>query len=92
MKIYALDIDPSVGFDNMKIVSAVKEPQKRAIVEEMLSEGRSQDEARAFIKENNPKPEENAKRLEAEKRRIEKSLQLLKKRLEEVEAKLAQSH
>ncbi|MCL2520146.1 MAG: hypothetical protein FWE37_03980 [Spirochaetaceae bacterium] len=88
MKVFALDIDPKIGFDNMKIASGLKDPEQRQFVEEMLQEGKSQDEARSFIREHKVKPEENLKRLEAEKRRIEKSLEKLTERLGEVEAKL----
>jgi predicted nucleic acid-binding Zn-ribbon protein len=88
MKIFALDMDPQLGFDNMKIASGIKDPEQRKKVEEMFYEGKSQDEARAFIREHKVKPDETYKHLEAEKRRIEKSLVKLQERLQEVEEKL----
>jgi hypothetical protein len=89
MRVYALDVDPHVGFENMKIISSVRDSQKRAQVQEMLTTGQSQDQARAFIRENLKSTEiDPAKSLAAEKRRIEKRLEQLQKRLQEIDAKL----
>lgn len=92
MKVYALDIDPKIGYENMRIAASASEPEHRQVVQEMLSSGQSPDTARAYIREHRNKPEETAKRLEAEKRRIEKSMENLQKRLQELEEKIAQMH
>lgn len=92
MKVYALDIDPKIGYENMRIAAGAAEPEHRQVVQDMLASGYSPDTARAYIREHRNKPEETAKRLEAEKRRIERSLENLQKRLKELEEKIAQMH
>ncbi len=90
MRVYALDVDPHVGFENMKIISTVRDPQKRAQVQEMLTTGQSQDQARAFIRETQKPTEiDPSEILAAEKRRIEKRLEQLQKRLQEIDEKLS---
>ncbi len=92
MKVYALDIDPKIGYENMRIAASASEPEHCRTVQEMLASGHTPDTARAYIREHRNKPEETAKRLEAEKRRIEKSLENLQKRLKEVEERIAQMY
>lgn len=89
MKVYALDIDPKIGYENMRIAAGAGEPEHCRVVQEMLAGGQTPDSARAYIREHRSKREETAKSLEAEKKRIERSLEALQKRLKEVEDKIA---
>jgi hypothetical protein len=88
MKMYALDIDPKLGYDNMRIVASVNDDEQRRTVQEMLVSGQSQDVAKTFIKEHKPKSEDTLQKLEAEKKRLQKTLDLVTKKLEAVESKL----
>ncbi|MGL4524530.1 MAG: hypothetical protein ACRCVN_03280 [Spirochaetia bacterium] len=88
MKVYALDIDPKIGYENMRIAASAPEQEDRKVVQDMLSTGESPDTARAYIREHRPKVEMTVKRLESEKKRIERSLEQLQKRLQELESKI----
>jgi hypothetical protein len=88
MKVYAMDVKPDIGFDNMKIVAGIKEEQKRKEVEHSFEEGLSPDMVKATIKESKGVPEVTLPRLEAQKRRLEKSMQVLQQKLADVEMQI----
>lgn len=88
MKIYAMDVDPNLGYDNMKIVANIKEPSQRQLAEKSFKEGKSPDTVKQFVRENKPEPPVTINRLESEKRRIEKSIEGLKEKLESVEERI----
>lgn len=90
MKVFALDLDPKIGLDNMKLLSNIKDADKRSIVQEMIKEGKSQDETKYFMREDKEKVkgEETIDRLLAEKKRIERSLEKMQERLSQLDAKI----
>jgi tetrahydromethanopterin S-methyltransferase subunit G len=88
MKVYAMDVKPELGYDNMKIVASIGDSKQRQQAEEAFIEGKSQDMVRQEIKEATPAQDETLGRLESQKRRVEKSITELQSRLEELETKI----
>ena len=88
MKVYAMDVDPEIGYENMKIVSGVKEPAKRKELEQAFKEGQSQDMVKQTIRKEKPEPVMTLKRLESQKTRIEKSIQSMQVKLADIEMEI----
>ncbi len=88
MKVYAMDVEPSLGFDNMKIVANVKDDSQRKQAEESFKQGHSPNEVRAEINTNKPEPTKTKKKLESEKTRLEKSIHSLQVKLADLEMKI----
>ena len=88
MKIYALDVDETLGFDNMKVVAAIKDPKERTKAMESFREGKTPPQVRQLIKESRPDTEPTRGRLESQKRRLEKNISNLKGKLDNVERQL----
>lgn len=88
VKIYTMNINPEIGFDNMKILARVKDDEQRKKIEEEVLKGKPQ----ALIKEeiSKKKKEKSQKELLLkEKNRIEATINRLKEKLEEIEIKLS---
>lgn len=86
-KISVTPIDPSIGYENMKLVASAS-PSKRAEVQEQIKEGKSPDTVRALMKRKVEEIDRKTK-LESEKRRLEKTIEQLTSRLEMIEESLA---
>lgn len=86
-KISASNINPAIGFENMKIVASVP-PAKRAEVENQIVSGKSPDTVRSMMKKRADDIDEKVK-LEKEKNRLEKTINQLTTRLELIEESLA---
>jgi len=91
MKVFAMDVNPDIGFENMKIVAGVKEPQKRKELENAFKEGQSQDMVKQAIRKDKPEPVMTVKRLESQRLRIEKSIQSMKQKLIDLEMKIEEA-
>ncbi|ULQ58838.1 hypothetical protein K7I13_09865 [Brucepastera parasyntrophica] len=88
VRVSSLDVNPSLGYEAMKIVASQKTPEKRAAAEQQFLSQRSPD----TIKTNLSRKEENddpKTKLEKEKKRLEKTIAQLTARLEHVEQSLA---
>jgi hypothetical protein len=88
MKVFALDVDESLGFDKMKVVAAIKDPKERTEALESFKEGKTPPQVRQHLKESRPDPEPTLGRLEAQKRRLEKNISNLREKLDNVERQL----
>lgn len=91
-KVSAVDVNPSIGFDNMKIVASVKKKDDRAEVEqEFLQGGKSPSTVREMMKQKSAQARgvDPKTKLEKEKSRLEKTIAQLTQRLELVEESLA---
>ncbi len=87
-KVGAVPVDPSLGFENMKMIASMASADKRAVAQEQLLAGKSPDAVRFSMKK--PLPEFDPKEsLEKEKIRLEKTITHLTSKLEMVEEKLA---
>jgi len=88
MKVYAMDVNPELGFDNMKIVASIPDQKQRDQAENAFLSGKSQDMVKQEIKEAKPPQEETLGRLQSQRKRIEKSINELQERLQEVDEKI----
>ena len=88
MKTFTLDINPDMGYENMKIVSRVKDDEIRKQVESAFFEGKSADMVKAEFCSKSVAKITEAEQLISEKERIRKTMERLKMRLAEIDQKL----
>lgn len=88
MKMSSFDIDPSLGYENMRTVAGIADPEKRKEAEEAFSEGRSPDYVKAMIKGDAAQEPDPVQELTKEKRRIERSITSLQEKLRTIEDRL----
>ncbi|HPO49102.1 MAG TPA: hypothetical protein PLO89_02155 [Spirochaetota bacterium] len=87
VNIYAMDVNPKIGYENMKIVASIKDDDKRLESQNAFLEGQSPDMVKNSLSSENKN--DNVKdRLEKERLRIEKTIENLRKKLEEIDSKL----
>ena len=87
MKVSALDVDPSIGFENMKTVARIRDPAERKQAEAALREGQSPDMVK--LRYATPEePEDLLGLLEKERERAAVALERLKKRIEELDRRI----
>ncbi len=87
-KMYAFDVNPALGYESMKVVANIGNPDKRATAEELLLNKNSPAFAQTSVAKKPPEEEPRVK-LEKEKRRLEKTIASLTERLSQVEHTLA---
>ncbi|MGP1414313.1 MAG: hypothetical protein ACTTJ6_00065 [Treponema sp.] len=87
-RMYAFDVDPSIGYDAMKKVASISNIEKRKQAEALYIA----DNSPAVVKTSlNKKKEENEKTLlEKERLRLERTIDMMKVRLEEVKTRLTE--
>jgi len=91
-KVGAVEVNPSIGFENMKVVASVKKRDDRAAVEKQFVEGgQSPASVREMMKQKSAQQrgDDPKMKLEKEKSRLEKTIAQLTQRLEYVEESLA---
>lgn len=86
MKVYAMDINPEIGFDSMKVVSSISDPVKRAEAEQSIADGMSIDMVKQSIK--GVEKSESVEKLLGMKKRIEKSIHGLQQKLADLEIRI----
>ena len=87
-KIHAFDVKPELGYEAMKVVANIANPDKRAAAEDLFLKKHSPAFVRDSVK-NKPQDEDPRRKLENEKRRIERTIVSLQARLSELEDTLA---
>lgn len=87
VKIYSMNINPEVGFDNMKILSRVRDEGQRRMIEGEILGGKTQEMVKADISRNK-KSGDSIDLLEREKKRIKRSIEKLQERLEQIDEKI----
>ena len=83
------DINPSIGFDNMKMISAIKKSDERSSAQEKILSGESPATVRSLMKNKCQSETDPKQKLEKEKNRLTKTIAQLQQRLEFVEESLA---
>ncbi|MGP1438756.1 MAG: hypothetical protein ACTTKH_06765 [Treponema sp.] len=85
-KMYAFDVDPSIGYDAMKSVANITNSEKRKEAEALYTS----DNSPAIVKTrlNNKKEEDERTTLEKERNRLERTIETMQIRLEEVNNRL----
>lgn len=87
MKIHSMDINPEIGFENMKTVAGLKDPQVREKAEEAFLEGKSPDMVRAEFM-TAARKEDTLELLMKEKKRIHRTLESLTNKLTGIEKRI----
>ncbi len=87
VKIYTMNINPEIGFDNMKIASRIRDAGERQKIENDFLDGKTHDMIKAGIN-NAKKPVQTIKILEAEKTRLERTIKKLGEKLETIREKI----
>ncbi len=87
MRMHSLDVNPAIGFENMKTVASLRSEEDRRGAEAAFMSGKSPDMVKAEYGRK-PREKEASQRLLQEKRRIEKTIASLTSRLREIETRL----
>jgi hypothetical protein len=91
IKTKILDIDPRLGFENMKTLTRISDPYTRKQAENALLEEMSPDMVRReYLRPVKPRHSDPLKQLIAEKNRLERQIQRLRHKLEEISEKLSE--
>jgi hypothetical protein len=89
MKTKLLDIDPRLGYENMKTLTRISDPHTRKEAEKALLEDMSPDMVkREYLGAVNQKPMDPLQQLTAEKNRLERQIHRLQQKLEDIARKL----
>jgi hypothetical protein len=89
VKAHTLDLDPRVGFENMRSLAGIRDDRARGRAQEELRAGHTPDMVKA--KYGPTPPARNARdALQAERERIEKTIERMKKRLKEIEKRITE--
>lgn len=87
MKINSMNINPSIGYENMKTVASIRDDSARARAEGAFCEGMSPDMVKAEFA-SRPKPDNSINVLMEERDRIERSIDTLTKKLAKIERRI----
>ena len=88
MGVYREDINPKVGYENMKTLSRINKGEDRIRAEEAFLNGSSPDSVKSQFASKDSLSEDPVLRLQKEKQRIERSIVNYNKRLTEIENSL----
>ena len=90
-RVGAVEMNPAIGFDNMKVVASVRKNDDRAEVEKEFMSGNSPAGVREMMRQKaaSSRQTDPKERLEREKSRLERTIKQLSERLEFVEESLA---
>ncbi len=87
-KVSVKNINPQVGYDNMKMIASLKKPEEMAKATDKILSGTAPVTVRALMKQKSNQTEDPREKLEKEKNRLEKTIAQLQQRLEFVEESL----
>jgi len=89
IKTKVLDIDPRLGYENMKTLTRISDPQTRKEAESALLQDMSPDMVkRTYLPSGRARPADPLEQLIAEKNRLEKQIKRLQHKLEDISHKL----
>lgn len=90
-KVGAIEINPAIGFENMKIVASVKKHDERNEIEKEFLDGKGPVGVREMMRQKHlcQNKDDPKSKLEKEKNRLEKTINQLQQRLDFVEESLA---
>jgi len=89
VKSHTLDLDPKVGFENMRTLAGIRDDRARDKAQEELKAGHSPDMVKARYGAAAP-PKSRLEALRSERERLQKSIENMKKRLKEIERRLSE--
>lgn len=85
-KVGVVEVNPALGFDNMKKVAMIKKPDERASAEQQILNGKTPDTVGELMKKH--KNDDPREKLEKERNRLEKTIAALQHRLTLIEESL----
>lgn len=88
VRVSSLDVNPSIGYEAMKVVASQPTPKRRLDAERQFAARRSPDAIKVNLARV-PEDDDPKERLEKEKRRLEKTIAMLTSRLDQVEQSLS---
>jgi hypothetical protein len=93
IKLNSFDINPEIGYENMKIVASIRDPEERGLAEEAFAAGKSPDMVKTMFN-CSPKndPDNSLDYLVQKKDRIVKNIERLQAELENVEKQIEGLH
>ncbi|MBQ0050877.1 MAG: hypothetical protein KBT11_02300 [Treponema sp.] len=86
-KVGHVEVDPALGFDNMKKVALLKKPEDRESASQQILSGKAPDTVTELMKKKSSGEDPKSK-LEKEKNRLTKTIEALQQRLQYVEESL----
>jgi hypothetical protein len=89
VKAHTLDLDPRVGFENMRTLAAIRDDRSRERAQQDLATGHSPDMVKVKYLGAKTAADPRAA-LQEERTRIERTITRMKKRLAEIEKKIAE--
>lgn len=93
IKLNSFNINPEIGYENMKIVASIRDPEERGLAEEAFSEGKSPDMVKTlFLSNSQNKPDDPLDYLLQKKERLLKNIERLKLELENIEKQIEELH
>jgi hypothetical protein len=89
LKIQGMNMSPEIGFDNMKTVARIKDPEEREAAQNALIEGESPEIVKAdYVKSRGVNRDNKLDNLIDEKKKIEKHIENLHVKLAQLELKI----
>lgn len=89
MKVFSNDVDPRIGFDNMKTVASIRDADRRNEAQQALLDGKSPDSVRAAYSVPQRRQESDpSQALLAERDRLSRSIESMQERLRQIEEKI----
>jgi hypothetical protein len=88
IRTHTLDLDPQVGFENMRTIAGIRDDTARGNAQQELIAGHSPDMVKVKYGTRTP-PRDPRTALQEERERIEKNIERLRRQLKEIEKRLA---
>ena len=89
IRVFSADVDPRIGFDNMKSVASIRDADTRKKAEEDLLGGKSPDRVRAaYTPVGSKSSEDPVEQLFREKERLQRTIDGLKDKLQTIEDRI----
>ncbi|HBD92900.1 MAG: hypothetical protein A2015_13585 [Spirochaetes bacterium GWF1_31_7] len=94
IRVHEMDITPEIGYENMKLVSSIKDEEARKEAEEAFMEGESPDTVKGIISDSAKEKETDdpITKLQKEKEKIEKTIKNLNEKLDVIEKMIHDIH
>ena len=87
-RVAAVAVNPAIGFDNMKKVAQIKDPEARESASTQILSGKSPDTVSELMRRKSGEIADPRAKLEKEKSRLERTIEALQRRLQYVEESL----
>ncbi|MFH0975226.1 MAG: hypothetical protein V1874_05525 [Spirochaetota bacterium] len=88
IKMNAFDINPDIGYENMKLVAKIKEPEMRGFAEAAFAEGKSPDMVKAAFFNHFKNDPDSLENLIQKKEHIERNIERLTLELEDITSRI----